>query len=371
MAEQPNALWFGGDLPASGAPCHVAVSADGLTVAMTGTAARAPFVLPFDHVTVGAGGFDHDHLTVKWEDAGTTYTLFLKDPPVIEAVRAQAPPVVAAALQRTAEEVRGHRSRRRTLLLIAVGMVGALLLLLWIGSDWIAEFAVSRIPVSWEESLGEAAHRQFLAGQTVLKQGPAADAVQTITTRLTDQLRDSPYKFHVEVVESGVVNAFALPGGYLVVYSGLLKKAESPEEVAGVLAHEVNHVLKRHGMERIVKTIGLVAVVTILTGNQQGLAGIIQELGIELGTLKFGREQETEADVEGLRLLHRARIAGDGMVAFFERLATQDGQQIEILSSHPVSEGRADRLKAEIARLPKLAPEPFAIEWEQVRAGLK
>ncbi len=371
MTAQPNALCFGGDFPASGAPCHVAVSADGLTVAMTGILARAPVALPFDHVSVGAGGFDHDHLTVTWEDQGTTYTLFLKEPSVIEAVRAQAPPAVAAALQRTAEEVRRHRSRRRTLLLIAVGIVGALSLLLWVGSDWIAEFAVSRIPVSWEESLGEAAHRQFLAGQTVIKQGPAADAVQTITTRLTEQLKDSPYTFHVEVVESGVVNAFALPGGYLVVYSGLLKKAESAEEVAGVLAHEVNHVLKRHGMERIVKTIGLAAVVTILTGNQQGLAGIIQELGIELATLKFGREQETEADVEGLRLLHRARIPGDGMVAFFERLAKQDGQQIDILSSHPVSEGRAERLKAEIGRLPKLPPEPFAIEWEQVRAGLK
>nr|MBI3612912.1 M48 family metallopeptidase [Nitrospirota bacterium] len=110
--------------------------------------------------------------------------------------------------------------------------------------------AVNRIPTEWEQPIGEAARSQFLAGQTVVKEGPAVAALQEITKRLADAASGNPYKFEVTVVRSDIVNAFALPGGYVVVFTGLLKKAESPEEVAGVLAHELNHVLLRHGLER-------------------------------------------------------------------------------------------------------------------------
>ena len=84
------------------------------------------------------------------------------------------------------------------------------------------------------------------------------------------------------MVQSPVVNAFALPGGYVVVFTGLLKKAESGEEVAGVLSHELNHVLQRHGMERIVKMLGLAAAIGILLGDQQGLTGLAKQVGMEL-----------------------------------------------------------------------------------------
>lgn len=105
-------------------------------------------------------------------------------------------------------------------------------------------------------------------------------------------------------------------GGYVVVFTGLMTKAESGEEVAGVLSHELNHVLQRHGMERMVKMLGLSAVVGILLGDQQGLTGLAKQVGMELVTLKFGRAQETEADVTGIRLLSDARIAPDGMIRF-------------------------------------------------------
>ena len=119
------------------------------------------------------------------------------------------------------------------------------------------------------------------------------------------------------VVKSDVVNAFALPGGYVVVFTGLMKKAESGEEVAGVLSHELNHVLQRHGLERIVKNLGLMTVAAIVFGNQQGLVGMMKQLGVELFTLKFGREQETEADLTGLQLLQRAKIDPSGMITVF------------------------------------------------------
>jgi predicted Zn-dependent protease len=239
-----------------------------------------------------------------------------------------------------------------------------------LGTDILVEIAVSRIPVEWEQKLGESAYRDFLAHQDVVKEGPGVAAVEEITHRLTEQIQNNPYTFHVTVVRSDVINAFALPGGYVVVFTGLMKKAESGEEVAGVLSHELNHVLQRHGLERIVKSVGLLTVVAIVFGNQQGLIGMMKQLGVELLTLKFGREQETEADLKGLELLQRAKIDPSGMIRFFERLSEKDEGRMEWLSTHPMSSARAERLNGELAAMPKTLPEPFTFDWKQVRASL-
>ena len=155
-----------------------------------------------------------------------------------------------------------------------------------------------------------------------------------------------------------------------MVFTGLMKKTESGEEVAGVLSHELNHVLQRHGLERIVKSLGLLTVVAIVLGDRQGLVGMMKQLGVELLTLKFGREQETEADLTGLQLLYRAKIDPHGMITFFQRLAEKDEGRVEWLSTHPMSTARAERLKAELAALPKTSPEPFTFDWKQVQASL-
>jgi len=160
-----------------------------------------------------------------------------------------------------------------------------------------------------------------------------------------------------------------LPGGYVVVFTGLLEQAKSGEEVAGVLSHEFNHVLERHGLERIVKQLGVVAVIGIILGDQQGLAGVMKQVGVELLSLKFGRAQETEADVRGLQLLHRARIDPDGMITFFQRMSEQEQGRVEWLSTHPMSAARAERLKKEMALLAKTVPEPFTFQWETVQAS--
>ena len=371
MGVIPNALCFGQEFSATGVPCLVEVAPTGLTIQFAGGAAsETTDSVPFSSLMVSAGGIDHDHLVVKWMADGAERTLYLKEPGLIRAFRQAAPPELTKPLEHTAEQVRRVRHTRRTALLVTGGVLAGLLLALWFGSDSLVEMAVARIPVEWEQKLGAQAVRDFLTGQTVVKDGAAVAAVQEITQRLASHASNNPYTFQVSVVKSDVVNAFALPGGYVVVFTGLLAKAESPEEVAGVLGHELNHVLQRHGLERIVKTVGLLAVVTILVGDQQGLIGLAKELGIELVTMKFSREQETEADVTAVRLLHRAKIAPDGMIQFFERLAQSEQGRIELLSTHPMSAARAERLKAEVAALPRQAPEPFGFDWKTVQDSL-
>ncbi len=367
----PNALCFGDEFPAAGAPCFVQVDAEGLTIAFEsdkGDGVRE--ATQFSALTVSAGGIDHDHLVVKWNDARGERTLYLKNPDVIRAFREAVPDHLDAPLAQVAERVRQVRHRRQLVWGIVGGAILSSVLGLWLGSDILVEVAVSRIPVEWEQKLGESAYRDFLAHQDVVKEGPGVAAVEEMTHRLTEQIQNNPYKFQVTVVKSDVINAFALPGGYVVVFTGLMKKAENGEEVAGVLSHELNHVLQRHGLERIVKSVGLMTVVAIVFGNQQGLIGMMKQLGVELLTLKFGREQETEADLKGLELLQRAKIDPSGMIRFFERLSEKDEGRMEWLSTHPMSAARAERLKAERTALPKTLPEPFSFDWKQVQAGL-
>lgn len=128
--------------------------------------------------------------------------------------------------------------------------------------------------------------------------------------------------------------------------------------------------LQRHGLERIVKQLGFVAVVSIVLGNQQGLGGVMKQLGVELMTLKFGRAQETEADLTGLELLHRAKIDPSGMITFFQRLAEKEEGRVEWLSTHPMSSVRAEQLKDQLAGMPRQRPEPFTFDWSKVRTAL-
>jgi beta-barrel assembly-enhancing protease len=262
------------------------------------------------------------------------------------------------------------RHRRRVVWSAVGGAIVAVIVGLWFGSDVLVELAVERIPVEWEHQLGEAAYQDFLAHQDVMKEGPAVAAVQEMTQRLTQQIPNSPYKFEVTVVKSDVVNAFALPGGRVVVFTGLMKKAQSGEEVAGVLGHELNHVLQRHGLERIVKNVGLLTIMAVVLGDQRGLVGLMRQVGVELLTLKFGRAQETEADLTGLQLLYTAKIDPTGMITFFQRLSEKDEGRVELLSTHPMSAGRAERLRNELSKFPRHAFEPFTFDWATIRGSL-
>ncbi len=371
MTFSANALCFGPGLPGAGVPCFVDVSTHGISIQAAEQDQPGHDSVPFASLSVTAGGIDRDHLVVKWVQEGVERTLYVKDPAVIVAFRRAAPQDWLAELERTAGEVRRSRATRRLVLWSGLAAFIALIAASWLGFDSLVKGAVGRVPVEWEEGIGQAGAQEFLAGQTVIKDGPAVAAVEEMMRRLTEAIPDNPYTFRVAVVRSDVVNAFALPGGFVVVFTGLLETAESPEEVAGVLAHEVNHVLHRHGTERILKNFGLVAVLTVFTGNQQGLVGLARRMGAELITLRFGREQEIEADLSGVALLHRARIEPGGLVRFFQRLSEADARRIELLSTHPMSAGRAERIRQAIGKLGPRQSLVFSFDWSQVQRSLR
>jgi len=105
-------------------------------------------------------------------------------------------------------------------------------------------------------------------------------------------------------------------------------------------------------------------------GNHQGVIGALERLGMQITTLKFSREKETAADLHGLHLLDEAHISPAGMIAFFERLAKNEGASTALLSTHPMSTERAARLNREASSRPMASPTSFDIDWTLVKASL-
>jgi predicted Zn-dependent protease len=164
-----------------------------------------------------------------------------------------------------------------------------------------------------------------------------------------------------------VVNALAVPGGHVVIFHGLLERTSTPEELAGVMAHELQHILRRHTTRAVIQDMGTGLLLMALTGDVTGPLAYGLETARALGELRYSRRAEEEADVEGMKMLLAARVAPAGMITFFGKIQKEEGAQpkaLTYLSSHPMPAERIARLKA-LAEAWSGAPEPLlpGEEW--------
>ncbi|HTV25197.1 MAG TPA: M48 family metallopeptidase [Polyangiaceae bacterium] len=242
-------------------------------------------------------------------------------------------------------EAHGFGSQRRwprEIAILGVLLVTLPLLVIW-GARELAEVAAVRLPPSMDEKLGRPSWEALkLSGQRC--EDPAARRyVAGLLDPLVAALGETPFRFELMLVDADEVNAFALPGGFVVVNSGLLAEAKTGEEVAAVLAHELSHVTLRHSTKRIAGGLGVSAALGLVLG--------IVDIGAPaytlsyLASLGYERGQEREADEHGQALLERAGISPLGMATFFERLSNAPSPP-ELLSTHPDPGDRAARARA-------------------------
>ena len=146
------------------------------------------------------------------------------------------------------------------------------------------------------------------------------------------------------VVDDETLNAFAAPGGFIYVYTGLVKYLDREDELAGVLAHEIAHADRRHSAQQIQKQYGVNTVLTALTGGNPGLLG---QIGASLLSLKFSRNDESEADAYSVRYLCDTEYASDGTAGFFAKLDAQGGTRPpQFLSTHPNPDNRVEDIRS-------------------------
>ncbi len=175
---------------------------------------------------------------------------------------------------------------------------------------------------------------------------------------------DAKVPFTIKVIDGEEVNAFALPGGFFFVYSGLILKADSEAELAGVMAHEIAHVAARHGTRQASRgTIANLATIPLIFMGGWAGYGARQAAGvvIPVGFLKFSRGFESEADLLGLEYLYKTGYDPTAFVDFFEKIQTLEkkkpGTMSKIFSSHPMTDDRIQTAQKNIQELLKAKPE--------------
>jgi Zn-dependent protease with chaperone function len=220
----------------------------------------------------------------------------------------------------------------------------------YVGIPAFAQVAAARVPVSWEESLGSAIVDHFAPPARRCEDPVRQARIDAIVTQLTAKVRPQPYTFRVTVVNSAIVNAVAAPGGNIILFRGLLERTGNAEELAGVLAHEIEHVLHRHVTRAIFQHASTGILMAALVGDVSGVVAYGLEGARTLGSLQMSRTAESEADRDGIRLLQEAGIDTAGMITFFEKLLARERSGGDIvpryLRTHPTTTERIATLRA-------------------------
>ena len=185
---------------------------------------------------------------------------------------------------------------------------------------------IDRIPVEWEVTLG-----QSILKMLPLEQKPDQKilAVLQDTVALLEQSVEGnqPYDLRIYIWSEKEVNALALPGGAMLISQGLLNEAESPEELAGVIAHEIQHVLLRHSTRGIICNLTQSMLLALFVGDVNATMEKVVNLVSTLETLGLSREMEVEADRKRMELIFAANIDPHGMIRIFEKLTQDESSQ--------------------------------------------
>lgn len=225
----------------------------------------------------------------------------------------------------------------------------------------LAALLAPRVPVAWEQSVGQSAIEYLAPGEQRCADPRLGAAMHEMVRRLTAPGPPAPYELRVYVVNRPVVNALAVPGGYVVIFRGLLERTTTPEELAGVLAHELQHVLRRHATRAVIQDVSTGLLLMALTGDVTGPLAYGLQTARTLGDLRYSRRAEEEADTEGMKMLLAARVDPTGMISFFETIQKEEGARakaLTYLSSHPLAADRIARLKA-MAAASRGTPDPL------------
>ena len=246
---------------------------------------------------------------------------------------------------------------------------------------YLADRMVEKIPVELEVILG-----QSMLNMLPLLQEPDKKILMVLqdTVDLLEQSVEGyqPYNMKVYILPGKTVNALALPGGSIVVFEGLLHKAESAEEIAGVLAHEIQHILLRHSTRGILRNVAQSMLLSLFIGDVNAVMEGVTNLAGELETLGFSREMETEADKKGMELILNANINPYGMVRIFEKILQDEVKSLpgnkstknemellSYLSTHPSSRSRLKMLEKQIEGHENRTWEPLfpELDWNEIK----
>jgi predicted Zn-dependent protease len=268
---------------------------------------------------------------------------------------------------RLAERLKTRRRREWWLVGGLTAAAAGVVLFVTVGVPALSGPVARATPPSMEQRMGENFNGQVSAIFPTCDDAAGQRALAALGDRIA-AAADTPFDIRVRAVDAPMVNAFALPGGRILITDDLIREAKSPDELSAVIAHEIAHVEQRHVMQAVWRNFGVGMLLDLIVGGGTGAGQQAVILAGQASELSYGRAAEREADARGQALLHADGLSSQGMAPFFERLAGGEGkldEAAEFLNTHPDSRRRAQAARA--AAKPgasALSPE----DWRAVKS---
>ncbi len=271
---------------------------------------------------------------------------------------------------------RDFNAQLRTIVLATMALAAVIVAYVY-GVPLLADRLVPLVPPAWEIKIGDTAAAQVEhqlngdKGWQVCDPDPNSPANVAIAHFVDKVFEGTGSPFHpvVTVVRSEIPNAFALPGGRAYYFSALLQASRSPDEFAGVLAHELGHVYHRHGMQTLISSSATGLLVGFVLGDMTGLS-VAGAIGSQLIDNRFSRRAEAEADQFAGETANRLGFSPKGLVDLLERVAQDDdfSRALALFSNHPLTAERRAALEAiEAASTGPKTPAFTDAEWAAIR----
>lgn len=230
-------------------------------------------------------------------------------------------------------------------------------------------FEINLISVEQEEKIGELVFKTFFDDSDIIYEPTLDSAIAIIKNRLLSGVGQSDYEYKIYVIREKDINAFALSGGYIVIFSGLVEFTNSAEELASIISHEIGHIELKHVRDRLLKQIGITTLFLILVNN----SNIITEIGKMIISTIFDRQQESDADDYSLKLMLKCKLNPHSIGHCFKRLMKEKEYHSiipEFLNTHPSTETRIE--KSLNFKIPEnFIEDSLQINWERVKLSLK
>jgi beta-barrel assembly-enhancing protease len=178
------------------------------------------------------------------------------------------------------------------------------------------------------------------------------------------------FNWKVQIIKDDkTLNAFAVPGGHLYVYTGLIKYLDSEDQLAGVMGHEIAHAAQRHSTQQMTKLYGLDALRQLVLGNKD--PGLVEQLALGLASLKFSRKHESEADDFSVQYLCASNLNAAGAAGFFKKIKDKSGTPPEFLSTHPDPGNRVKDIESKAVTMSCRGDDTNKAAYDKIKRLLK
>jgi predicted Zn-dependent protease len=244
------------------------------------------------------------------------------------------------------ETEKSSSKSNRTILYIAVFACGFLFWSWVYLIPWLGEKSTKFIPIDLEIKMGEG------IAESIRETNELSDSASYFANRFVESLElDDTYPISIQVIKSEELNAFALPGGKIFIYSALIEKMNTSEELVALLGHEISHITNRHSLKSICRSAASSVEISSFFGNAGGMTSGIMNQVDQFKSLDYSRDLETEADLSGLQIMIQNKVDPKGMLRLLQILkeASQEEPGImKYLSTHPDTEARIQSVTSEI-----------------------